>query len=158
MGYNPAMTDTHEDSGGRSLAIAALAIGSGCLAVTLAARSPGWSARVWLFLAAMGVMAGGYLAAFRILLRGTGEAGMGTGRILGLTAIFSLILLAGPPLLDDDLHRYLWEGKVVLHGHNPYLHAPASPELADLQDDGSRLVGYPKLPSPYPRWPRPSSP
>ncbi len=150
MGYNLAMAEIHEDSRGGSLAIAALAIGSGCLAVTLAARSPGGPAGVWLFLAAMGVMAGGYLAALRILLRGTAEAGMGTGRILGLTALFSLILLAGPPLLDDDLHRYLWEGKVVLHGRNPYLHAPASPALADLRDDGSRLVGYPELPSPYP--------
>jgi hypothetical protein len=95
-------------------------------------------------------MACGYLAALGDVRRGVCRTGPSMRRVFIPTAIFSLILLAGPPLLDDDLHRYLWEGKVVLHGRNPYLHAPASPALADLRDDASRLVGYPKLPSPYP--------
>ena len=35
------------------------------------------------------------------------------------------ILLASPPTLSDDLYRYLWEGRVLLDGGNPYLHPPA---------------------------------
>lgn len=37
--------------------------------------------------------------------------------------------------LSDDFHRYVWEGRVVLAGENPYLHAPDDPALAALRDD-----------------------
>ncbi len=42
-------------------------------------------------------------------------------------------LLPLPP--SDDVHRYVWEGRVALAGHNPYLSAPDAPELAALRDE-----------------------
>jgi hypothetical protein len=34
--------------------------------------------------------------------------------------------------LSDDAARYHWDGKVLAHGINPYLHAPDDPRLAQL--------------------------
>lgn len=61
------------------------------------------------------------------------------------------ILLFSPATLSDDLYRYLWEGKVVALGGNPYLHPPADPVWAALADDPLRqLVNHPEVPSVYP--------
>ncbi len=35
-----------------------------------------------------------------------------------------VILLAAEPELSDDIFRYIWEGRVVEFGGNPYQHAP----------------------------------
>ena len=32
--------------------------------------------------------------------------------------------LPATPILEDDLYHYLWDGAVVVAGHNPYAHAP----------------------------------
>ncbi len=40
----------------------------------------------------------------------------------------------GTPAHSDDLHRYLWDGRVQRAGINPYLHPPDAPELAGLRD------------------------
>ena len=39
-------------------------------------------------------------------------------------------------LFDSDVWRYLWDGHVWAHGVNPYLHAPADPELDAWADEG----------------------
>ena len=39
--------------------------------------------------------------------------------------IFRLIFLFREPLLSDDIYRYVWDGIMVAHIKNPYLHAPA---------------------------------
>ena len=36
-----------------------------------------------------------------------------------------LILMTSEPALEDDYHRYLWDGAVVAHGLNPYSYSPA---------------------------------
>ena len=43
-----------------------------------------------------------------------------------------LVALAMPP--GDDIHRYLWEGRMQWEGFNPYLFSPESPALAHLRD------------------------
>ncbi len=65
---------------------------------------------------------------------------------LGLRAM----LLWSEPALEDDYHRYLWDGAVTAHGLDPYRHAPAAaaklPEsslLYDLYEEaGARRVAY----------------
>ena len=48
----------------------------------------------------------------------------------GLRALFfvalalRIILVCAPPWLSDDLYRYLWEGRAVLSGGDPFQHAP----------------------------------
>ena len=43
-----------------------------------------------------------------------------------------LLLLTMVP--GDDLYRYIWEGRVLAAGKNPYLHAPDAPELGPQRD------------------------
>lgn len=42
--------------------------------------------------------------------------------------------LAFPPLLSSDIYRYVWDGKVLGAGINPYRHVPADAALAFLRD------------------------
>jgi hypothetical protein len=56
----------------------------------------------------------------------------------GLAILAALIcgaaLVFAPPVLSDDLYRYLWEGRLWLAGFNPYRIAPDDPMLAHLRD------------------------
>jgi uncharacterized membrane protein len=38
------------------------------------------------------------------------------------------------PSLSDDIYRYIWEGKLVTAGINPFAHAPSDPSLASFHD------------------------
>ena len=40
--------------------------------------------------------------------------------------IFRLILLLAPPNLSDDYARFAWDGRLLVHGYNPYLYLPRS--------------------------------
>ncbi len=46
------------------------------------------------------------------------------------------LLVAAPPLLSNDINRYVWEGRVQLHGGNPYRWSdrPESPRWIALRD------------------------
>ncbi len=46
-----------------------------------------------------------------------------------------IIAFAAPPLLSDDLHRYLWDGKLLASGINPYDYRPLDPALQPFQDE-----------------------
>jgi hypothetical protein len=70
------------------------------------------------------------------------------GRILILGLLLRLLLLPMPP--SDDMYRFLWEGKILGYGFNPFLYAPNSPELAHLRDGYWPLINHPNLPTLYP--------
>ena len=72
--------------------------------------------------------------------------------ILGLVlaALWHLAFLVSPPGPDDDIHRYLWDGRVQRLGHNPYIVVPNDPALAGLHTPETRTLNHPDLPSPYP--------
>lgn len=71
--------------------------------------------------------------------------------VVACAAAVRSILLFSPASLSDDLYRYLWEGKVVAMGGNPYLQPPTDPAWALLADDPIRLlVNHPDVPSVYP--------
>lgn len=53
---------------------------------------------------------------------------------LGAGLALRLAALAGPPTTSDDLYRYAWDARVQATGVNPYLHPPASEELAGLRE------------------------
>lgn len=55
--------------------------------------------------------------------------------ILGVGLVLRLIVLAVPPLLSDDIFRYVWDGRVTAAGINPYRFVPADPALSGLRDD-----------------------
>ncbi len=61
-----------------------------------------------------------------------------------------LLLLVPPTPLSDDLHRYLWDGRVANAGINPFLHAPDSPALDFLRNETVARVNHPEIPTIYP--------
>lgn len=77
-------------------------------------------------------------------------------RAFALAALGRLLLLALPPLLSEDLWRYLWDGAMQHLGHGPYDHAPNSPALdaavsawPALQDVRDQ-IGHAAIPTIYP--------
>ena len=69
---------------------------------------------------------------------------------LGLSAVWHLLFLRLPPGSDDDIHRYVWDGRVQRLGYNPYILVPSDPALERLHTPETRTLNNPYLPSPYP--------
>ncbi len=67
-----------------------------------------------------------------------------------LAAVWHVAFLLKPPGADDDIHRYVWDGRVQRLGYNPYLLIPNEPSLAGLHTPDTRTLNHPDLPSPYP--------
>jgi alpha-1,6-mannosyltransferase len=67
-----------------------------------------------------------------------------------LAVLWQLPFLLTPPGSDDDVHRYLWDGRVQRLGYNPYIVVPSDPALAGLQTPETRTLNNPDVPSPYP--------
>ncbi len=53
--------------------------------------------------------------------------------IVGL--VLRVMLLWSTPALEDDVYRYLWDGGVVISGHNPYAIAPSAAAEAGTAPD-----------------------
>jgi hypothetical protein len=69
---------------------------------------------------------------------------------LALAALWHLAFLQRPPGSDDDIHRYVWDGRMQRLGYNPYIVVPSDPALAGLHTPETRTLNNPDLPSPYP--------
>jgi alpha-1,6-mannosyltransferase len=69
---------------------------------------------------------------------------------LALAAVWHLLFLLKAPGSDDDIHRYLWDGRVQRLGYNPYILVPSNPAVARLHTPETRTLNNPDLPSPYP--------
>jgi alpha-1,6-mannosyltransferase len=69
---------------------------------------------------------------------------------LGLAAVWHLLFLRLPPGSDDDIHRYVWDGRVQRLGYNPYILVPSDPALEGLHTPETRTLNNAYLPSPYP--------
>ncbi|MBI2939304.1 MAG: hypothetical protein HYY04_02610 [Chloroflexi bacterium] len=70
---------------------------------------------------------------------------------VGVVALaLRLATLATHPSLSDDLYRYVWDGKVALHGINPYAFPPSAAELAHLRGPLWRPINAKDLTTPYP--------
>ncbi len=69
---------------------------------------------------------------------------------LALAAVWHVLFLMKAPGPDDDIHRYVWDGRVQRLGYNPYMAVPSDPALAPLHTPETRTLNHPDLPSPYP--------
>lgn len=54
--------------------------------------------------------------------------------ILGVAAALRLVVVFTPPYLSTDIYRYVWDGRVIAAGINPYRYIPTDPHLAGLRD------------------------
>jgi hypothetical protein len=75
-------------------------------------------------------------------------------RLLGiglvLAAVWHVEFLRLPPGADDDIHRYVWDGRLQRLGYNPFLVIPSDPAVKSLHTPETRNLNNPDLPSPYP--------
>ena len=69
---------------------------------------------------------------------------------LVLAAVWHIAFLRMPPGADDDIHRYVWDGRLQRLGYNPYLVIPSDPAVKALHTAETRSLNNPDLPSPYP--------
>ncbi len=67
-----------------------------------------------------------------------------------LAAVWNIAFLRVPPGADDDIHRYVWDGRLQRLGYNPYLVIPSDPAVKGLHTPETRNLNNPDLPSPYP--------
>ncbi|MGB5349594.1 MAG: hypothetical protein WBN10_08340 [Polyangiales bacterium] len=118
---------------GSMLAALALAARAGCLPSTFVAG-----------LAISFIPYAGLLLAARSLRR------LSPLSLAALALLFGAPLVFAPPLLSDDLYRYLWEGRMWLEGFNPYRLAPDDLALAPLRDEVWKNINNPAIGSIYP--------
>lgn len=69
---------------------------------------------------------------------------------LVLAAVWNIAFLRVPAGADDDIDRYVWDGRLQRLGYNPYLVVPSDPGVKGLHTSETRNLNNPDLPSPYP--------
>jgi hypothetical protein len=69
---------------------------------------------------------------------------------LVFAAVWHIEFLRLPAGADDDIHRYVWDGRLQRFGYNPYLVIPSDPAVRGLHTAESRTLNNPDLASPYP--------
>ncbi|NJL94619.1 MAG: hypothetical protein HC915_13285, partial [Anaerolineae bacterium] len=72
------------------------------------------------------------------------------GLIFALAILFRLPLLATTPTLSSDVWRYLWDGRLVTEGINPYAYRVDAAELAPLRTPLHARIDHQWMASPYP--------
>ena len=82
-----------------------------------------------------------------------------TTTLIGLVILFRLIFLFAIPNLSQDFYRFIWDGRMILEGLNPYLSLPENfiqqglkpiSEASNLYDgmgemNGSHYTNYPPI-------------
>ncbi len=105
--------------------------------------------RVASHLAVYGLAFAAYLAA---LACAPGLSARSLNLALALCVLWRLALTMTPPLLSDDVYRYVWEGRIQLHGGNPYAWSdrPEAPRWLPLRDPVWAGVNHKDYPAVYP--------
>src|SRR5579864_1586607 len=67
-----------------------------------------------------------------------------------LAAVWHIEFLRLPSGADDDIHRYVWDGRLQRLGYNPYLVIPSDPAAQGLHTPETLNLNNSDLPSPYP--------
>jgi len=120
-----------------------------CAALTLSSRN--WADRGGPYFTASLAFAGiVYLLAVREFFRTPRFSRRVVILGLVLAAVWHIELLRVPPGADDDIHRYVWDGRLQRLGYNPYIVVPSDPAVKWLHTAETRNLNNPDLPSPYP--------
>jgi len=78
-----------------------------------------------------------FLAYLVALVAARGLSSRGVFFALSLALGWRALLVAAPPLLSDDVNRAVWEGRIQVHGGNPYAwrDRPEAPKWEALRDE-----------------------
>jgi len=68
--------------------------------------------------------------------------------LIPVALLTRLLLLPMPP--GDDIWRYIWEGLIQSHGHNPYNTPPSHESLSALRTDWWQFINHPDITAIYP--------
>jgi alpha-1,6-mannosyltransferase len=99
---------------------------------------------VWIYLALYTLLFVGYVyAAGRLVpqFRKT-SAGWLLPLILIFGVLFRAAVLPAPPSISTDMYRYVWDGRLTMHGINPYRWTPNAQTLRSLRDPIWRQMEY----------------
>ncbi|HET9251367.1 MAG TPA: glycosyltransferase 87 family protein [Candidatus Eisenbacteria bacterium] len=88
-----------------------------------------------------------YLAAAWIVIRGTR---ISLPAVALVAALLRALFLPTEPTLSEDVYRYLWDGRLVTLGVNPYVLAPDDPALAAHRDPLLERLNHAHVPTIYP--------
>jgi hypothetical protein len=64
--------------------------------------------------------------------------------------VWHIEFLRLPPGIEDDIHRYVWDGRLQRLGYNPYIVVPSDLAVKGLHTAETITLNNPDLPSPYP--------
>ncbi len=70
--------------------------------------------------------------------------------VIAISVALRLILVPAPPVFSDDIYRYIWDGRVLTAGNNPYQFSPEHPELEPLRDPSWNQINNRSLNTIYP--------
>jgi Glycosyltransferase family 87 len=108
------------------------------------------------FMASMTIAGVAYLLAVREVFRGWGARATQVfprrAVLVGLVlaAVWHIEFLRLPAGADDDIHRYVWDGRLQRLGYNPYIVVPSDPAVATLHTQETRTLNNRDLTSLYP--------
>jgi hypothetical protein len=120
-----------------------------CVALTICSRNFGDRGGPY-FMASLTVAGIAYLFAIREFFATPNFSRRVVVIGLVLAAVWHIEFLRRPAGADDDIHRYVWDGRLQRLGYNPYLVVPRDPAFAALHTSETRTLNNPDLPSPYP--------
>jgi hypothetical protein len=102
------------------------------------------------FLFAFGVLYALYIAAVALVQRLRDPRRSVLIVVFVVAAAARVTLIGSTPSLSDDIYRYVWEGRVLRAGYNPFVHAPASEDLRHLRDGDFEAINHKHLATIYP--------
>jgi len=109
-------------------------------------RNPDIGADLRVFYAGFALASVGYVG---LLCWGLPVRGRGWVPFFALLAVcprlFALNLVP-----SDDIPRYVWEGRILLEGYNPFAITPEDPRLAPFRDEVYPLINHKDMPAIYP--------
>src|SRR5438105_2989846 len=120
-----------------------------CVALTICSRNFGDRGGPY-FMASLTLAGIAYLLAIREFFAAPGFPRRVVVIGLVLAAVWHIEFLRLPAGADDDIHRYVWDGRLQRLGYNPYIVVPSDPAAKGLHTPETRNLNNPDLPSPYP--------
>lgn len=122
--------------------LAAWSIGLAWLSGSFAYERDVLDAPVWTFVALQVAAGTVYLLTLLALRRRPTTRGL-LMAVFAVGLIMRLAQFGAAPVLEDDFYRYLWDGAVTAHGHNPYTYSPEQvrQHAEGIPDDLRHLAG-----------------
>lgn len=78
------------------------------------------------------------------------RAVLGFAAAVTIAIVLRALFLFAEPRLSGDVYRYLWDGKVLASGTNPYRYAPSDTRLAPLREPWHARINHPEIRTIYP--------